>query len=147
MPDDALPHDAFIAVLDTLIPARNESLPGAGSLGIGERVEPKLGPVVELIAAALAALDALAQDRSGVPFAELPVEERAPLVDEVAANHPGFVESLVFHAYTSYYQHPRVSLALGLRPGPPHPEGYELEMGDLGLLAPVRRREKFYREV
>jgi hypothetical protein len=147
MPDDALPQESFIAVLDTLIPARDEALPGAGSLGIGASVEPKLGPLVQMVAAALATLDALAQERSAVPFAELPVEERAPLIGEVAASHPGFIESLVFHAYTGYYQDPRVSVALGLKSEPPHPGGYELEMGDLGLLAAVRRREKLYREL
>ena len=147
MPHDALPQEIFNAVLDTLIPARDESLPGAGSLGIGASVEPKLGGFVRLVAAALAALDALARERSGVPFAQLPVEERAPLVGEVDASHPGFVESLVYNAYTGYYQDPRVAVALGLKSEPPHPGGYELEMGDLGLLAAVRRREKLYREL
>lgn len=147
MPHDALPQEIFSAVLDTLIPARDESLPGAGSLGIGASVERKLGEFVRLVAAALAALDALARERSGVPFAELPVEERAPLVGEVDASHPGFVESLVYNAYTGYYQDPRVAVALGLKSEPPHPGGYELEMGDLGLLAAVRRRKKLYREL
>ena len=147
MPDAALPQEIFSAVLDTLIPARDESLTGAGSLGIGASVEPKLGGFVRLVAAALAALDALARERRGVPFAQLPVEERAPLVGEVDASHPGFVESLVYNAYTGYYQDPRVAVALGLKSEPPHPGGYELEMGDLGLLAAVRRREKLYREL
>ena len=114
MPNDALPQEIISAVLDTLIPARDESLPGAGSLGIGASVEPKLGGFVRLVAAALAAL------------AALPVEERAPLVGEVDASHPGFVESLVYNAYTAYYQDPRVAVALGLKSEPPHPGGYEL---------------------
>lgn len=146
MPDDVLPRDTFTALLDTLIPARDASLPGAGELGVGESVEPKLGPLVPLVASALSALDALAGERHGECFAALGVEDRTPLVHEVAQSHPGVVEGLVFHVYTGYYQHPRVSVALGLEPRPPHPVGYELEMGDLGLLDAVRSREKRYRE-
>ncbi len=73
--------------------------------------------------------------------------ERAALVGEVAASHPGFVELLVFHTYSGYYQNPRVSVAIGLAARPPYPSGYELESGDLGLLDAVRKRTKLYREV
>ena len=65
---------------------------------------------------------------------------------EVGASHPGFVESLVFHTYNGYYQNPAVTVAIGLEARPPHPVGYELEPGDLGLLDAVRRREKLYRD-
>jgi len=146
MTQERLPERIFRAVLDELIPARDASLPGAGSLGIGEYVEPKLGDAIVLVASGLAALDALAQERSASSFAALPAQERAPLLSEVAASHPGFVESLVFHTYAGYYDDPRVSVALGLRPGPPHPEGYALELGDLGLLDHVRKRAKLYRD-
>ena len=46
-----------------------------------------------------------------------------------------------------YYQNPAVVTALGLEPRPPHPDGYELEPGDLGLLADVRKSGKLYRDV
>ena len=68
-------------------------------------------------------------------------------MNEVAASHPGFVESLVFHVYTGYYQHPRVSVAIGLKAEPPYPGGFELEVGDLDLLADVRERGKLYRDI
>ena len=147
MTDDLLPHRTFAALLDELIPARDESLPGAGSLGIGKDIEPKLGDATPLVASGLAALDAQARERSAVDFAELPAEERAPLVREVATAHPGFIDLLIFHAYTTYYQNPRVAVAIGLKPDPPYPGGYELELGDLGLLDPVRQRGKMYRDV
>jgi hypothetical protein len=145
MADQRLPESTFITLLDELIPARDESLPGAGSLGLGEAIESKLGDAKPLIAAGLAALDSKASDLGATSFAELPAEARAALIPEVAAAHPGFLETLVFHLYTAYYQNPRVIAAIGLKPEPPYPGGYELEQGDLGLLEPVRRRKNLYR--
>lgn len=147
MNDDRLPQATFSAMLDELIPARDASLPGAGSLGVGAYVAAKLGDVVPLVARGLAALDALARDRGAADFADLEAGERAPLVNEVAAGHPGFVECLVFHTYVGYYQDPRVALAIGFPARPPYPEGYELAPGDLGLLDDVRKRAKLYRDV
>jgi hypothetical protein len=46
----------------------------------------------------------------------------------------------------AYYQAPRVVEALGLEARPPHPKGYEVELGDLTLLDEVRRRGKLYRD-
>ena len=146
MTDDLLAQRSFRALLDELIPARDASLPGAGSLGVGAYVEARLGAGAPLAASGLATLDELARERGAADFADLAAEERAPLVREAAEKHPGFVESLVFHTYAGYYQHPRVSVAIGLEARPPHPEGYELETGDLGLLDPVRERAKLYRE-
>ncbi len=146
MSEDLLPQRTFSALLDELIPARDASLPGAGSLGIGAYVEPKLGPSAPLVASGLAALDALARERDAAGFADLPAEDRAALVGEVAAGHPGFLDLLIFHTYTGYYLNPRVSEALGLEARPPHPDGYELEAGDLSLLESVRKREKLYRD-
>ena len=112
--NDDLPQRTFCALLDELIPARDASLPGAGSLGVGTYVEARLADAAPLVASGLAALDALARERGAAEFADLQPAERAPLVGEVAAGHPGFVELLVFHTYSGYYQNPRVSVAIGM---------------------------------
>jgi len=134
------------AALDEIIPARDESLPGAGTLGVGAWVEAHLGDATELVAAGLATLEELARARGVAEYAVLPAEERKGLLEQAGAAHPGLIESLVFHAYSGYYQHPRVAVAIGIPPRPPYPEGYELEAGDLGLLEKVREREKYYRD-
>ena len=146
MTENSLPEPVFSAVLDTLIPPRDASLPGAGELGLGAYVEARLGAGVGLVAAGLEAVDALAREREAGAFADSPEESRAGLLTEAAGAHPGFVESLLFHLYTGYYLHPQVVEALGLESRPPHPRGYELERGDLDLLDPVRERTRFYRE-
>ena len=135
------------AVLDEIIPPTpNGSLPGAGALGIGSYVEEKLGAGAAAIAEGLAVLDQLAADRGAGSYATAQAEDRLPLLNELAERDPGFLGGLVFHTYGGYYQHPRVVEALGLESWPPHPEGYELEPGDLGLLDAVRARPKRYRD-
>jgi len=135
------------AVLDELIPARGDGLPGAGGLGIGAHVVAKLGDAAPFVAAGLAACDAQARERGAEGFAALPAAERRPLLERLAVEREGFLQSLVFHTYTGYYQHPRVAEAIGIPGRPPYPDGYELEAGDLGPLARVRERGKRYREV
>ena len=138
---------ALAAVLDQLIPARPDgSLPGAGALGVGERVVEKLGEAWPDIAAALSALDTEARERGATSFGELGDEEAESALNALGATHPGFLPGLVFHTYTTYYHHPRVLEQLGVPPRPPHPEGYSVEPGDLGLLDAVRQRGRRYRE-
>ena len=95
----------------------------------------------------LGALDARANESHGTDFPALAEQAQVELVTQVGAEHPGFVESLLFPLYTGYYEHPRVVEALGLESRPPFPKGYPLEGGDLGLLDPVRGRTGLFREV
>jgi len=141
-----LDKPTFIALLDELIPARSESLLGAGSLGIGDAIEARLGEAIPLVASGLAALDEKAKGLGHLGFADSPEGERATIVGEVAEAVPGLVEVLMFHAYGLYYANPRVVAALGMKAEPPFPGGYELEQGDLGLLDAVRQTGKIYRE-
>ncbi|HIF91693.1 MAG: hypothetical protein ABGX04_00200 [Myxococcales bacterium] len=143
----SLDKPTFIALLDELIPARNKSLPGAGSLGIGDAIETRLGEAIPLVASGLATLDEKAKGLGHSGFLNLPKSERASIVGEAAEAVPGLVEVLMYHAYGLYYANPRVVAALGIKADPPFPGGYELEQGDLGLLDSVRQREKLYREV
>jgi len=139
---------ALACVLDELIPGRGEgSLPGAGALGIASYVTERLGDAAVLVAEGLAHLERLAVEASADGYAALPAERRTLLLNETAASHPGFVQSLIFHTYTGYYQNPQVLEALGMEPRPPYPKGYELETGDLGLLDAVRNRPSLYRIV
>jgi len=138
------------SVLDEIIPPSPDgSLPGAGELGLARHVEqvvertPELGP---LVVRGLAALDEMARGRGSPRFAALSGEERVAALGALAATQPQFLPSLIFHAYLGYYQAPRVLEGLGLEPRPPFPRGHVVEPGDLGLLDPVRRRPKMYRE-
>jgi hypothetical protein len=123
--------------LDEIIPPRADGrLPGAGALGVAGDVEAVLQKTPELlrmVAEGLAALDARG-------FARLSHTERSDALSEL----PPVV---ILHAYSAYYQHPRIAEALGLEPRPPHPKGYEMAPNDLSLLDLVRRRGRLWRSV
>ena len=138
------------SVLDEIIPpSRDGKLPGAGELGlvdyIADAVEksPDLKPA---ILEGLSTLQDLSGGRSSDGFSALSKNEKAELLNELATASPAFLPGLTYQTYLGYYQHPRVLEGLGIPGRPPHPKGYELEVGDLGLLDPVRARPKRYRE-
>jgi hypothetical protein len=141
---------ALASVLDEIIPPRSDGkLPGAGELGLALYIEnavrqtPDLGPA---IAQGLTMLHDLAGRRGARGFAALSSPDKLEVLNEIATTQPGFLPGLIFHTYAGYYQDGRVMEALGLEPRPPHPDGYEMETGDLTLLDVVRRRPRMYRE-
>jgi len=141
---------ALARVLDAVLPPSEDGrLPGAGALGIAGAIEgavrrsPDLGVALR---AGLAALETLARHRGPGGFEALAPPEREAALRELAAEQPGFLPGLLFHAYAAYYQHPRVLEGLGLEPRPPHPKGYEMRESDLALLDAVRRRPALHRK-
>ncbi|HEY8515475.1 MAG TPA: hypothetical protein VIS07_08175 [Candidatus Binatia bacterium] len=138
------------ALLDEIVPPSADGrLPGGGTLVGGEHLATTLRtlPGLDLgVLQAVATADEAARARGAASFAALPKDERRALVADVGARDAGFLPSLTFLAYASYYQDPRVLGALGFEARPPHPRGFEMEDGDLALLEPVRRRGKLYRD-
>lgn len=146
---DTTPLDdaAFMrALLDAIIPPGGGGrMPGAGSLGLGDEVAPRiaadpmLGPAV---GAGIAAVRdaALARDPGG--FAALPPDARAEVIESVLAAHPMLITGLALHVYPAYYQHPRVLEGLHEPPRTPFPEGYPLEDTDPALLSALESRRR-----
>lgn len=154
MPDPAAftpaQERALACVLDAIVPPSADGrMPGAGAIGLAPEVvaafatQPWLEPMV---VQGLASLDALARERHGAAFADLPPAERGALVREVDARD-GVASGLVTTAYALYYQHPRVVAALGREARPPFPLGYEQPPFDEALIDPVRRRPPRWRDV
>ena len=138
---------ALSSVLDEIIPRSEDGrLPGAGELGLVDYVARQARAIQPLIIQGVEALDELARSRGAPDFAALSRQERRVVLDEHTIQDPGFLPSLIFHTYMGYYHHDRVVSALGLEPRPPHPKGYELELGDLSLLDRVRQRPRLYRD-
>ncbi len=128
-------------MLDEIIPpSRDGKLPGAGELGLVDYIADAVEKSPELRPAIMEGISALGD------FTGLAKDEKTRALNELATTAPAFLPGLTFQIYLGYYQHPRVLEGLGLPPRPPHPEGYELETGDLGLLNPVRARPNLYRE-
>ena len=130
--------DLLDLLLDTLIPPSDDGrMPGAGSLGLADAV--RAGVPEDELAAGLAALEA-------ADFETLDATGRVACVRALEASHPAFVPAVYQSACLLYYQRPEVQAGLGMRPGPPHPEGYTLESGNLDALERVRARGPLYRE-
>jgi hypothetical protein len=142
--------DTLAAVLDQVIPPSTDGrLPGAGFLAHGERVGSviRLLPGLDLgLVGGLAACDEHARKRGAADYVALGDGDRLAVLNEVAAVDGGFVPSLMFLAYTTYYVEDRVIAALDLEPRPPHPKGFTMPANDLGLLDPVRTRGRLWRD-
>lgn len=149
MSDDEV--STLAAILDEIIPPAGDGrLPGAGVLVAGGDLPGTLGSIPGLepairqgIAAVAAATHDRGQDRA---FPELTREERLEVMAVVGEKDPGFLPSLMFLAFATYYRDRRVLEGLGFEARPPHPKGYEMAPGDLTLVGPVRRRGRMYRE-
>lgn len=138
---------ALAGLLDVILPASADGrLPAAGALGLATPLRETLADVWPVITSGLAACETAARTRSAQQFSALAQEDAAAVVEQVAADEPAFLGSVLFHLYAAYYVHPRVVEALGLESRPPYPGGYELEQGDLGLLERVRNGPQRYRE-
>jgi len=140
-----VPDTVLSAVLDRLLPPVDD-LPGAGTLGLSERVrrDAASAPVVGELAARVL---------RGLPRGYDTLDERAQVValqEAEAADAVDFA-GLVNVAYNAYYTDRRVLERLerttGYAARPPQPLGYELEPFDESLLAKVREREPFWRAV
>jgi hypothetical protein len=149
---DFSPHeiDTLAAVLDQVIPPSADGrLPGAGFVAHGARfgVVIRMLPGLDLgLAGGLAACDERARKRGAADYASLGDDDRLAVLNEVAAADGGFVPSLMFLAYATYYVEERVIAALDLEPRPPHPQGFTMPANDLGLLDPVRARGRLWRD-
>ena len=130
-------------VLDEIVPPSADGrLPGAGALGMAGAVEGFLQRTPGAVSGLARALEALGAEG----FGALAGAQRTKALHDFEAKTPGLLPSLIAPTYVCYYQEPRVWVALGLEPRPPHPKGHVLEPGDLSLLEAVRRRGKIYRD-
>ena len=130
--------DLLAVLLDTLIPPSDDRrMPGAGALGLAAAVRESVGD--DELSAGLAALE-------GARFDTLDLDERVAVLRELEGSQPAFVPAVYSPTCRLYYQHPEVQAGLGLRPGPPHPQGYDVESGNLEALERVRARGRLYRE-
>jgi len=146
------PDEARIltSLLDAIIPGTADGrLPGAGALGLVAHIArmvgqtPMLRPVVDY---GLSSLDELARKRAPGGWNALSAEERTAVLRQFTAEDQFFLPAFLFLAYSGYYTDRRVVEALGLEPRPPHPTGYAMELDDLSILDPVRRRGRIYRD-
>ncbi len=135
-------------VLNILVPpSADPRMPGAAEIPVllGHIAEARTD--LAAIRADLEQLDRAAIARDGAAFASLQEARRRSLLDEMRARDPKVLHALALETVTCYYQQDRVLEGLGMEARPPYPKGYQVDPGDLSLLAPVIARGRIYREV
>ena len=134
-------------VLDMIVPPGSDGrLPGASQVGVPAHLMAWAPPLILVLAAELDRLAAESRSRHGCDFPALQAAQCQALVDAIRWGAPGFMRQLALETVTCYYQDDRVLAALDEPLRAPYPQGYQVLQGDLGLLAPVRRRGKMYRD-
>ena len=130
-----------------MIPASDEyGVPGADDEAIFADIVRSLGRDADAVRRALRRLDELSLGASGgLPFADLPTEERGALAQRLRDEQPALAAVLVAAVVRCYYRDDRVMRSLGMEPRPPFPRGFEVEQGDWSLLEPVRARGPIWR--
>lgn len=148
---DALPFTeqerrTLTALAGLIVPASEEfGVPGADDPAVVEGILTDASRRPEQLSAALAALDASAQESSGAAFADLDDAARQTAVDAFRDAHKGHANLAANLTVAAYYRDDRVMRSLGMETRPPHPQGYEVEQGDWSLLDPVKGKTPFYR--
>jgi hypothetical protein len=149
---DALPlHARQCAILDLVLdmivpPGPDGRLPGASQVGVPAHLMAWAPQLMPVLAAELDRLTDESRRRHGCDFPVLQAAQRQALVDAIRGVEPSFMRPLALETVTCYYQDDRVLAALEEPLRAPYPQGYQVLQGDLGLLAPVRRRGKMYRD-
>ncbi len=109
-----------------MIPA-TDSQPGADDPSILSVVFERLAPHQAMVQQALAGF--------------------AGDVGALRVSKPAFIGAFQFAVVTAYYADERVKAAIGLKPEPPHPGGWQVPETDWdNLLENVRARGKVYRD-
>ncbi|MCP5265638.1 MAG: gluconate 2-dehydrogenase subunit 3 family protein [Burkholderiaceae bacterium] len=135
-------------LVDLMIPASADGrMPAASMLGLYDDLAGLPADAIDTLGQGLEQLDANARAAHGQGFAALDAAAALALAEAIRAEAPRFANLFTMHTAARYYQHDRVLPLIGLEPRPPWPQGNVVKDGDWGLLEPVRRRAKFYREV
>lgn len=136
------------ALLKLVIPASEDGkMPSAAEVGFLEYlVNSEPGFIPQLKQCLDVIIDAVepAQDK---PFSETGERETEALVNKLRSSQGELFNLFTNLVLSCYYQHDRVMIGIGLEPRPPFPKGNQVEDGDLSLLAPVKQRGEFWRQI
>ena len=127
---DAEQREILEALVDTIVPASEDGrMPSARECGFAGYLARNAPEFLPELAGILADFDSA--------FATQPARLRYERVKAFSEQEPEPFNRLLAQVYGCYYQEERVLTAIGLRAGPPFPNGNTLEPGDLSLLDPV----------
>ncbi|MFT5173123.1 MAG: hypothetical protein ACI8W7_001294 [Gammaproteobacteria bacterium] len=135
-------------VLNLIIaPSKDRRMPGAAEYDVFAYIIEAAPSALPVLCVELDELNASAQSQFGTSFASLALSDAQNIVDERRRVDPQFMAELARQTVACYYQQDQVVTAIGMQARPPFPQGYDVHIGDLSLLDPVRARGQMYRDV
>ena len=135
--------DLLTAAMDRILPPIDD-LPGAGSMGLAQEVidrsksDDRWWPALEAVFTALPSAKA---------FNALSGDERDEALTAVETTNLEAFGYLVDVIYPAYYMRPQVHARLGWHGRAPQPDGNEMPPWNESVLANIRIREPFWKQV
>lgn len=139
------------AVVDTVLPGlpaegNNGALPPSSTLGVAGKLASHLASHRDRTRFTQV-LQAIAEQAGGIEaFIEVDETARVATIQAVERAETAAFYALLLVINAEYYETDEVLRAFGWYVDPPQPRGYPLPLFDEGLLAPVKLREKLWRE-
>ena len=128
-------------------PSEDGRMPGAAEYDVFAYFCEFAPQALPVLLGELDELERIAQAQHKASFSSLGDERAKAITDERRAADPQFMSELARQTVSCYYQQDRVVVGIGMQARPPFPQGYEVHIGDLSLLDPVRARGQVYRDV
>jgi hypothetical protein len=141
--------ETLSSVMDEIIP-HSDSMPAASEVGGVEYLQKlcrSLPGLSDDLKRSLAKVDELSRSHFGKSFRSLTQTERIQTLIEMEQAKPKLFAILRDYTYEAYYIQPRVWKLIDYTFYPTNEGGPKMKPFDESVLAEVRRKPKFYREV
>jgi hypothetical protein len=135
--------------IDELIPA-GDGMPAASEVGGVEYLDHLAGEneqVARELRASLNALEEISELHFKASFLSLSPELRVEALIAFEQKDPNSFRDLRDYVYEAYYLQPRVRQLIGYEPHPTNARGPTIKAFDESVLAEVRKKPRYYREV
>lgn len=142
-------RDLLSVAMDEIIPA-GDGMPAASEVGGVEYLEElarRDKQTAKELRESLSALERFSKERLKGSFLSLSHEQRVESLSSLEKQDAGAFKTLREYVYEAYYLRPRVQTLIGYAGHPTNQSGPHLRPFDEAILAEVRRKPKYYRDV
>jgi hypothetical protein len=142
-------RDLLRVVMDEIIPA-GDGMPAASEVGgvdYLDQLATRDKETAKELRESLAALEELSKKGFEGSFLSLSRKQRVESLSSLEKRDAGAFKALRGYVYEAYYLQPRVQILIGYENHPTNQAGPHLKPFDEAILAEVRKKPKYYREV
>jgi hypothetical protein len=142
-------RDLLRAAMDEIIPA-GDGMPAASEVGGVDYLDQLVSrdqQTAKKLRKSLSELEGFSKDRFKSSFLSLSHEQRVESLSSFEKGDAGAFKTLRDYVYEAYYVQPRVQILIGYEGHPTNEEGPHVKPFDEAILAEVRNKPRYYREV